>query len=101
MSQIIFLGSFHLLVSIAANLHTIRCSPDPLSSQLGGGSGKLGPLQTASSSFGWPLIIDVGLRIDWPNVGYRIRPLAPYVIKMWKLSTTFLYPVCLLERYGV
>jgi hypothetical protein len=79
MSQIVFLGSFHLRISIAENLPTILCLSAPSNSQLGGGFGKLGPLQTARSSFGWPLIIDVGLRIDWPNVGYHIRPLAPFL----------------------
>jgi hypothetical protein len=53
-------------------------------------------LQTASSSFGWPLIIDVGLQIDWPkNMGFRARLLVPFVTKRWKPSITFLSPVLL------
>jgi hypothetical protein len=39
------------------------------------------------------LIIDVGLKIDWPNMGFRTRLLVPFVTKRWKPSITFLSPV--------
>jgi hypothetical protein len=52
----------HLPFSHYSGLNTPLNGPlsAPLNSQLGGGFGKLGPLQTASSSFGWSLIIDKG-----------------------------------------
>jgi hypothetical protein len=67
-SLIVFIGSSLLLDNILVNQPTIICLLDPLGSHLGSGFGKLGLLQVASSSFGWLLIIVVGLQIIWPSV---------------------------------
>jgi hypothetical protein len=67
---------------------------------LGRGYGRSGPLQNASSSFGWQLGTNVGQLIGWKKEGCLTRMFAPCVIKPKRQFSTFFLLASLLGDFG-
>ena len=89
MLKIHIFGNSPLLASTPQNWHMKLFSLDLFSLVLGREYGKVGPLASASFSYGQLHTKDAGQQTDWQEMGYNILLPTHFVTKLRKQLTIF------------